>query len=95
MGVGQMVPQAVAPADDVGLPGREAAVHQPPHPQILLPGLQILEHGVLLAHHIPQEKLVAVTAALDGVVERHLALPLLPGPKVHQDLIRYPLLTDT
>lgn len=95
LGLGQSSVQSVAPPDDVGLPLRQHLRHQPPDELAVLLVLQLLQHGVLLAHHIAEVQGISLRPRLDGVRQRHLPLQLPLRPEVHQYLIRYPLLTDT
>ena len=95
LGLGQPPVQSVAPPDDVRLPLRQHLRHQPPDEHAVLLVLQLLQHGVVLAHHIAEIQGVALRSRLDGVRQRHLALQLPLRPKMHQNLIRYPLPTDT
>lgn len=95
LGLGQSSVQSVAPPDDVSLPLRQHLRHQPPDKLAVLLVLQLLQHGVLLAHHIAEVQGISLRPRLDGVRQRHLPLQLPLRPEVHQYLIRYPLLTDT
>lgn len=52
LGLGRVAVQAVAAADHVGLPGRQALPYQPPDQPLILPALQVLLHGVVGPHHI-------------------------------------------
>lgn len=87
--------EAVAQADDLSLPGGEHI----PHKAAELPGalllVEILQQGILRAHDVNELQGVALPVRLNGVREGHLPLELSLGPEVHEDLIRYPLLTDT
>ena len=95
LGLGHAAVQTVAAADDVGLPGRQQLRHQTANQQAVLLVLQLVQHGVLLTHHVTEAQGVAVRAGVQGLVEGDLALELPLGAKVHEDLIRYPLPTDT
>lgn len=95
LGLGQSSVQSVAPPDDIGLPLRQHLRHQPPDELAVLLVLQLLQHGVLLAHHIAEVQGISLRPRLDGVRQRHLPLQLPLRPEVHQYLIRYPLPTDT
>lgn len=95
LGLRQPSVQTVAPPNDVRLPLRQHLRHQPPDKHAVLLVLQLLQHGVVLAHHVAEVQGIALRPRLDGVRQRHLALQLPLRPKVHQDLIRYALPTDT
>ena len=87
--------EAIAQADDLSLPGSEHLPHQAAE----LPGalllVEILQQGILRAHDVTELQGVALPVRLNGVRKGHLPLELPLGPEVHEDLIRYPLLTDT
>ena len=87
LGLGHAAVQTVAAADDVGLPGRQQLRHQPADQQAVLLVLQLVQHGVLLAHHVAEAEGVAVRAGVQGFVEGDLTLELPLGAKVHEDLI--------
>lgn len=85
--LGQPPLQSVAPSDDVRLPLRQYLRHQPPDELTVFLVLQLLQHGVLLAHHVAEVQGISLRPRLDGVRQRHLALQLPLRPKMHQDLI--------
>ena len=87
LGLGHAAVQTVAAADDVGLPGRQQLRHQTANQQAVLLVLQLVQHGVLLTHHVTEAQGVAVRAGVQGLVEGDLALELPLGAKVHEDLI--------
>ena len=95
LGLGRVAVQAVAAADHVGLPVRQALPYQPPDQPLILPTLQVLLHGVVGPHHVLQIQGVAGLIRLDGLRQRHLPLQLPLGAEVHEDFIRYPLPADT
>ena len=94
LGVGRVAVEPVAAADDVGLPGVQAILHGAPHPQAVFFILQVGEKRVIGAHHIQKVQRVAAAVSFDGVGEGDLALKLALGAEVHQNFVRYPLLTD-
>lgn len=65
--LGQPPLQSVAPPDDVRLPLRQHLRHQPPDELTVFFVLQLLQHGVLLAHHIAEVQGVPLRPRLDGV----------------------------
>lgn len=65
--LGQPPLQSVAPPDDVRLPLRQHLRHQPPDELAVFFVLQLLQHGVLLAHHIAEVEGVPLRPRLDGV----------------------------
>ena len=84
---GNGAPQAVPQADDPGLPGGQAGVHQLPEPQGAVPVVDVVQHGVIHAHHVHQLQGVALLVGVDGVREGDLPLELLLAAEVHEDLI--------
>ena len=92
---GRAVIQAVAQGDDGPLPGVEALPHTLPHSPARIPGIQILEHVVIHSNDIHQGQGIAVPAVFHGVGQGDLPLEFLLRPEVHEDLICYPLLTDS
>lgn len=95
LGLGEVAAQAVAAADDLGLPLRQAGVHQLPDAHLLLPVRHVREHGVVAAHHVQQAQGVAGVIAVDAVGQGHLALQFFAAAEIHEHLILYPLPTDT
>ena len=95
LGQGDGAAQPVPQADDLRLPGGQPVPHQLVQPQGAVPVVDVVQHGVVHAHHVHQLEGVALLVRLDGVGQGHLALELLLAAEVHQHLIRYPLLTDT
>ena len=95
LGQGDGAAEAVAQADDLGFPGGQHLPHQAAE----LPGalllVEILQEGILRAHDVDELQGLALHVGLDGVREGHLPLKLPLRAEVHEDLIRYPLLTDT
>ena len=95
LGQGDGAAEAVAQADDLGFPGGQHLPHQAAE----LPGalllVEILQEGILRAHDVDELQGIALLVGLDGVREGHLPLKLPLRAEVHEDLIRYPLLTDT
>ena len=87
--------EAVPQADDLSLPSRERLRHQPAQAHGAVPVVDIVQHGVVHAHHVHELERVALLVRVDGVGQRYLALQLLLTAEIHQDLIRYPLLTDS
>ena len=92
---GHPATEAVTRDDDLFLPLRQAFVYKFSHAQAVVPILNIEIHRVLHADNVHEIERLAVGIGIERIVERHLALRLLPAAKVHEDLIRYPLLTDT
>lgn len=75
--------KAVARGDDPGLPLRQAFAHEPSHAQAVVAVLNVEIHRVLHADHVHQVKRLPVAVRVKRIVERHLALQLLPAAKVH------------
>ena len=95
LGLGQPPVQPVPPPQDVRLPLCQLFRDQSAQQRPILFVLQLLQHGVLLAHHVAEIQGIPLGARLQRVAERHLPLHLPLRPKMHEDFIRYPLLTDT
>lgn len=85
--------QAVAQADDHGLPLVQAILYALPHPDTGLPGIQIVQHIVVHADDVHQGEGAAVPVCLQRVRQGYLPLELFPAAEVHQNFICYPLLT--
>ena len=64
-------------------------------PQGAVPVVEVLQHGVIHTYHIHQLEGIAFLVGVNGIREGYLSLQFLLTAEIHQDLIRYPLLTDT
>ena len=95
LGQGHRAAQAVPQADDLRLPGGKAFPYQLPQTQSAVPVVEIFQHGVVHPYHVHQLQGVALFVCINGVGQGDLPLQFLLTAKIHQDLIRYPLLTDT
>ena len=87
LGQGDGAPQPVPQADDLGLPGGQALVHQAAEPEGRVPVVKVLQHGVVHPHHVHQLQGVALLVRLDGVGEGDLPLELFLAAEVHEDLV--------
>ena len=87
LGQGDGAPQPVPQADDLGLPGGQALVHQAAEPEGRVPVVEVLQHGVVHPHHVHQLQGVALLVRLDGVGEGDLPLELFLAAEVHEDLV--------
>ena len=87
LGQGDGAAQPVPQADDLRLPGGQPVPHQLVQPQGAVPVVDVVQHGVVHAHHVHQLEGVALLVRLDGVGQGHLALELLLAAEVHQHLI--------
>ena len=87
LGQGDGAPQPVPQADDLGLPGGQALVHQAAEPEGRVPVVEVLQHGVIHPHHVHQLQGVPLLVRVDGVREGDLPLKLLLAAEVHEDLI--------
>ena len=92
---GHPAAEAVTRDDDLFLPLGQALVHEPSHAQAVVAVLNVQIHRVLDADDIAEIQGIPLGARLQRVAERHLPLHLPLRPKMHEDFIRYPLLTDT
>lgn len=84
---GHFPAEAIARGDDLFLPLRQAFVYEFSHAQAVVPILDIEVHRVLHADNVHEIERLAVGIGIERIVERHLALRLLPAAKVHEDLI--------
>ena len=87
--------QAVPQANDLPLPGGEDLLYQLPQAQGAVPVVDVVQHGVIHTHHVHQLQGIALFVCFNGVGQGDLALQLFLSAEVHEDLIRYPLPTDT
>lgn len=87
LGLGQPPVQPVAAADDVRLAGGQLFRHQTAEQLAVILALQLLQHGVLLAHHVAEVQGVTLRTDVQRVAEGHLPLHLPLGAEVHEDLI--------
>ena len=87
LGLGQPPVQPVPPPQDVRLPLCQLFRDQPAQQRPILFVLQLLQHGVLLAHHVAEIQGIPLGARLQRVAERHLPLHLPLRPKMHEDFI--------
>ena len=87
LGQGDGAAQPVPQADDLRLPGGQPVPHQLVQLQGAVPVVDVVQHGVVHAHHVHQLEGVALFVRLDGVGQGHLALELLLAAEVHQHLI--------
>lgn len=95
LGQGRAGIQAVPEGDDHGLPLVQASLDAPAHLGAGVTGIQLLQHIVVHADGVHQRQGVAVPIPVNGIRQGDLPLQLPLGAEVHQDLVRYPLLTDT
>ena len=95
LGLGRVVVQSIAADNDPALPVIQTGIHAAAHPPAGIPGVQVLQHGVVHGDHVHQGQRAALTPRLQGVRQGDLPLELPLGAKVHQDLVRYPHPTDT
>ena len=84
---GHFPAEAIARGDDFFLPLRQAFVYKFSHAQAVVPILDIEVHRVLHADNVHEIERLAVGIGIERIVERHLALRLLPAAKVHEDFI--------
>ena len=87
LGLGQPPIQPAPPPQDVRLPLCQLFRDQPAQQRPILFVLQLLQHGVLLAHHVAEIQGIPLGARLQRVAERHLPLHLPLRPKMHEDFI--------
>ena len=95
LGAGGAAVQAVAQGDDLPLPVGQAGPDALADLDAGVPGVQVLQHGVVHRDHIHKGKGAALPRGLQGVGQGDLPLEFALGAEVHEDLIRYPLPTDT
>ena len=87
LGEGGLLIEAVAQLDDVGLPGGEAGVHALPNPLAGVPQVQVLQHGVVHAHHVHQGQGIALRVPVQAVGEGQLSLGFPLRAEVHEDFV--------
>ena len=92
---GHFPAEAIAHGDDLPLALGQAVAHELSHEQAVVAVLNVEVHRVLHADDVEKRKRVAIGVGIERIVERDLTLQLLPAAKIHEDLIRYPLPTDT
>ena len=92
---GWVIAQTVAQNDDLFLPRGQALLHTLPHLLAGIPGIQLLQHIVIHRDHVHQRQGPALPCRLQRIRQRHFSLQLPLGPEIHENLVRYPLLTDT
>ena len=95
LGPGRPVVQTVPLDDDRPLPGRQADIHAAAHLPLGVPGIQLLQHGVIHRDDIHQRKSPPLPRRLQRVRQGDLTLQLFSAAEIHEDFIRYPLLADT
>lgn len=69
LGEGRAVVQAVAQADDVGLPSAEAGFYAPAHLGAGVPQIQILQHIVIHPDYVDQGQRAVLSVAVQRVRE--------------------------
>ena len=92
---GHFPAKAITHGDDLPLALGQAVAHELSHEQAVVAVLNVEVHRVLHADDVEKRKRVAVGVGIERIVERDLPLQLLPAAKIHEDLILYPLPTDT
>ena len=92
---GHPAAETVARGDDLLLALSQTLAHELPHKQAVVTVLDVEVHRILHADDIEKRERLAVAIGIERIVERDLALQFLAAAKIHKDLIRYPLLTDS
>ena len=87
LGLGRLLPQAIAQGNNFSLPGGEAGLYTLPHLSAGIPGIQLLQHIVIHRYNIHKGQGTAIPSRLQGLSQRHLALQFLLGPEMHQNFI--------
>lgn len=82
--------QAVALANDIRLPFRQTFIHQLPNPDVTLPGIEVVQHGVLHTYYVHEKKIVSVFVGFQRLGKRYFPLELFLASEKHEDLICYP-----
>ena len=87
LGQGHGAAQAVAQADDLGLPFGEALSNQLVEADGIVPVMEVLQHRVVHTDNVHKLQGIAVFIRVNGVGKGHLALQLFLPSEVHQDFI--------
>ena len=87
LGQGDGAAQPVPQADDLRLPGGQPVPHQLVQPQGAVPVVDVVQHGVVHAHHVHQLEGVALLVRLDGVRQGALPLELFLAAEVLENFI--------
>ena len=87
--------QSIPQGDDQPLPRGQAGLDTAADFSAGVPRVQLLQQVVVHGKYVHQRQGVPIPTGLQRLGQRDLALELALGTEVHQDLIRYPLLTDT
>ena len=95
LGQGDGAAQPVPQANDLRLPGGQTLPDDLVEPERAVPVVDIVQHGVIHAHHIHQLEGIALLVCLNGIRQRDFSLELFLAAEVHENFVRYPLLTDT
>lgn len=83
LGLGRVVVQSIAADNDPALPVIQTGIHAAAHPPAGIPGVQVLQHGVVHSDDIHQRQRAPLPRRLQGVRQRDLPLQLPLRPKMH------------
>ena len=87
LGQGDGAAQPVPQADDLRLPGGQTFPDELMEPERAVPVVDIVQHGVVHAHHVHQLEGVALLVCLNGVRQGDLPLELFLAAEVHENFI--------
>ena len=87
LGAGSAAVQALAQGDDLPLSVRQAGPDTLADLDAGVPGVQVLQHGVVHRDHVHKGQGAPLPRGLQGVGQGDLPLELALGAEVHEDLI--------
>ena len=67
LGAGRLAIQAIALTDDIGLTLCQTLIHQLTDTDMAVPGVQVLQHGILYAYDVHQKEVVAILVCIQGI----------------------------
>lgn len=91
LAVGRAALQAVAQDDHLPLLLGQTTIHRPAEIAHRLPAADPLQQILILTDHVHQRQSCPICAGLYVVGQGNILAGLPLGPKVHQDLVCYPL----
>lgn len=87
LGQGDGAAQPVPQANDLRLPGGQTLPDDLVEPERAVPVVDIVQHGVIHAHHIHQLEGIALLVCLNGIRQRDFSLELFLAAEVHENFV--------
>lgn len=87
LGQGDGAAQPVPQANDLRLPGGQTLPDDLVEPERAVPVVDIVQHGVIHAHHIHQLEGIALLICLNGIRQRDFSLELFLAAEVHENFV--------